>query len=118
MKSHEFPTPWEVRIMKMSLDLERVQKCAVRIILKQNNISYKKALQMLDLDNLQDRRNTLCLKFATTGFKNGTLSDLLTKNIKTHNMKTRHKNEFNVQNAHTKRLFVSAIPQMQRMLNT
>ena len=98
-------------------DLERIQRCAVRIILKQNNISYKKALQILDLDNLQDRRNNLCEKFATKCLKNENFSDILTKNNKTHIMKTRHANQFNVQKAHTKRLYMSAIPQMQRMLN-
>ena len=44
--------------------LERVQKCAVRIILKNNYATYEDGLEELNLDILYERRERLCLKFA------------------------------------------------------
>ena len=45
-------------------DIECVQKVACKIILQGSYTSYDDALSSLDLVNLKDRRNTLCLKFA------------------------------------------------------
>ena len=45
------------------LDIERVQKCALYIILGDAYGSYKQALKYLNLDNLEARRDKLCLKF-------------------------------------------------------
>ena len=44
-------------------DLERVQKIALRIILKDQYQTYKKALAKIGLDKLSDRREKLCLIF-------------------------------------------------------
>ena len=43
-------------------DLERVQKTALKIILDQRYKSYKNALNILDLESLNDRRKYLCEK--------------------------------------------------------
>ena len=45
-------------------DLERVQKCALAIILGKSYSSYDHALKILGLDTLDARRNKLSLKFA------------------------------------------------------
>ena len=45
-------------------DLERVQKTALKIILQNEYKSYESALQILDLENLVERRERLCLQFA------------------------------------------------------
>ena len=45
-------------------DLERVQKNALRIILKNNYQTYKKALIRLGMETLNERRQKLCLNFA------------------------------------------------------
>ena len=45
------------------LDIERIQKSALYIILGEEYESYKLALKKLDLDDLESRRNKLCLKF-------------------------------------------------------
>ena len=45
-------------------DLERVQKSALKIILKNKYKSYQNALNFLELENLENRREFLCLKFA------------------------------------------------------
>ena len=42
--------------VKNRRDLERVQKCAVRVILARNYASYKDGLQKLNLETLNDRR--------------------------------------------------------------
>ena len=46
-------------------DLERIQKSALRVILKERYIDYKNALNVMKLDTLEIRREKLCLKFAT-----------------------------------------------------
>ena len=45
-------------------DLERLQKSALKIILKESYKTYEHALNILDLENLFDRREYLYLKFA------------------------------------------------------
>ena len=45
-------------------DLERIQKTACHIILGQKYESYSNALQLLELDTLEYRRNLLSLQFA------------------------------------------------------
>ena len=51
-------------------DLERVQKCALKIILKENYKNYQHALNLLELESLENRREFLCLKFAKKSLKN------------------------------------------------
>ena len=50
-------------------DLERVQKCALKIILKNKYKNYQNALNLLELENLENRREFLCLKFAKKASK-------------------------------------------------
>ena len=45
-------------------DIERVQKVALRVILKSDYESYENALLLTGLDTLQQRRTILCEKFA------------------------------------------------------
>ena len=45
-------------------DLERVQKSAVKLILGEQYIDYKKGLMKLDIESLEQRRENLCLNFA------------------------------------------------------
>ena len=51
-------------------DLERVQKTAIKLILGNHYLSYEQALKKLDLENLHERRETLCLAFAKKSSKN------------------------------------------------
>ena len=55
-------------------DLERVQKSALRVILKEKYTSYTEVLEKLDLQNLETRRKNLCLKFAQDCLKKETMS--------------------------------------------
>ena len=50
--------------IKESNLIERVQRCALHIILGRIYLSYQKALSMLSLQSLRARRSNLCLKFA------------------------------------------------------
>ena len=52
-----------------SQDLERIQKTALKIIMQEEYISSENALNKLDLGNLVDRRESLCLQFAKTCLK-------------------------------------------------
>ena len=45
-------------------DIERVQKSAMKLILKDKYVDYKKALKSVNLDSLYERRERLCLRFA------------------------------------------------------
>ena len=47
-----------------SEDLERVQKCALRIILGENFTNYEEALIHADLESLEERRENLSKTFA------------------------------------------------------
>ena len=75
-------------------DIERVQKVALRVILKENYVDYRNALYLT--------------------------SDLRTKDmfpLKTQIVETRNPEKYEVTKAKTNRLAKSAIPTMQRQLN-
>ena len=44
--------------------IERVQKCALHVILGEKYLSYDQAIRILEVDKLMDRRAKLCLNFA------------------------------------------------------
>ena len=52
-----------------SKKIERVQKSAFAIILGKDYSSYRRALELLQMQTLVDRRVTLCRKFAIKAFK-------------------------------------------------
>ena len=56
------------------LDIERVQKSALCIILGQNYRSYRSAMRQLQLETLFTRRNKLCTKFAKKSLKHSKFS--------------------------------------------
>ena len=85
-------------------DLERTQKTFAKLVLKEKYKNYENALNLLDLDSLEERRKKMCLKFAKNGIKNKTLNDLFPINEKMHQMKTRENNKFKVNFANTDKL--------------
>ena len=98
-------------------DLERVQKTALKVILDQRYKSYRNALNTLNLESLNDRREKLCLTFAQRTLKHQTMRKMFPVNEKTHEMNTRNPSKFKVQFAHTERLKKSPIVYMQNLLN-
>ena len=89
-------------------DLERVQKSACKLILKNKYQSYEKSLDILNLDTLKDRRDSLCLAFAKSSDKNNTIKFEVSN--KHHNMTTRNTPKYKVTHCNTDRLLKSAIP--------
>ena len=98
-------------------DLERVQKSALKLILKERYIDYKNALKVVRLDTLEERRQKLCLKFAKACVRHEKLNDMFPKQRYSHNMNMRHNDKFVIKRARTERLQRSAIVNMQRLLN-
>ena len=98
-------------------DLERVQRSALKVILGSRYESYEKALNMLDLEPLVDRREYLCLKFAQKCILNEKTNKMFPLNQKMHRMKMRNNEKFQVQHANTDRLKNFTVIYMQNLLN-
>ena len=96
--------------------IERVQKVALRIILGEGYENYANALHLTGLKTLSQRRTDLCLNFAKQCIKNPKTQDMFPRNHHVYN--TRAPEKFLVQPARTDRLKYSAIPYMQRLLNS
>ena len=101
-----------------SVKLERVQKAALRIILKDDYIDYQSALQKTQLQMLEKRRETLSLNFARSCVRHPFMTSMFPLNNVDYHVDTCRKREkYQVQKARTDRLAKSAIPSMQRLLN-
>ena len=97
------------------LDIERVQKVALHIILGDKYDNYKSALELSGLETLEDRRDKLCLKFAKKAERNPKHMKWFKQRPKTA---TRNNNPkyWNVI-ARTDRLKKSPIPYLTNILN-
>ena len=95
-------------------DIERIQKMAFRIILKDNYINYKTALNTLSAQTLEQRRTKLCQKFANKNLKSD--KSFFIKVVK--NMNTRGKSD-NVKEfkCNFGRFRKSSLPYLARLLN-
>ena len=104
-----------------SCNLERVQKSAVKVILQDQYNGYQNGLAKLGLENLNQRRENLCLEFAKKCTKHEKLQHMFPKHQKEHSMETRYNEVYKVQHANTSRLQNSAIIfmqyQKQKLLN-
>ena len=98
------------------LEIERVQKVALRIILKDDYVDYSTALTDCSLKTLAERRNDLSLAFAKNCVKNPRTKDMFP--LRNQPYETRNPEKYVVTQAHTDRLANSAIPFMQRLLNS
>ena len=108
---------WNFSITEAEVqDIERVQKVACRIILKESFTTYDNALSILKLVDLKERRKSLCLKFAQNCLKFDKSKDMFPEN-NTNQHSVRSNVKYKVNFASTSRLLYSAIPQMQRLLN-
>ena len=99
-----------------SCDLERVQKVACKVILKERYVHYDQALEVLNLKKLSERRSELCLRFAKKCLKVDKTKGMFPLND-CNQLENRHREKYYVQHATTGRLRDSALPQMQRALN-
>ena len=110
-------TVWHSSITQgQEMEIERVQKVALRVILKNNYLDYSSALETCSLPTLKERRITLCKVFAKKCVKNAKTSDMFPMKENNHNL--RQPEKYIVCPANTNRLANSAIPYMQRLLNS
>ena len=103
--------------LKNRRDLERVQKSAVRVILKRKYTSYKDGLRKLNIPTLEKRRELLCLRFAKRCLENDKVKNLFPKVQTKHKMKKRNEKKYKENKTKTTRYKKSAIPFMQKLLN-
>ena len=97
--------------------LERVQKAAVRVIMGNSLSNYQEGLEKLKIENLDTRREQLCLKFATKCLVNEKVRKMFPKKENKHQMEKRNTQKYKVNFAKTKRYKKSAIPFMAGLLN-
>ena len=97
-------------------NIERVQKCALSIILGKNYMSYENALITLDLESLFSRREKLCLKFAKKALVSEKFSSWFVRDENVQNTRRKVKT---VKPAATRttRFQKSALPYMTTILN-
>ena len=79
--------------------------------------SYQKGLDTLNLENLEERRLSLCLRFAQKCTKNPKTQNMFPLKKKKHIMNIRKTEKYEVQHANTDRLRKSSIIFMQNLLN-
>ena len=89
----EFAAPvWQGAITQTERDdIERVQRCALRIILGNEYVSYEHALSILGLEDLERRRVRLCLNFALKAAKHEKHQHWFQKKFKTVNTRSKFK---------------------------
>ena len=110
-------TVWHSSITQgQEIEIERVQKVALRTILKTEYLDYFSALKMCSLPTLKERRIILCKSFAKKCTMNAKTSDMFP--VKENNHNFRQPEKYIVFPANTSRLAKSAIPYMQRLLNS
>ena len=100
-----------------STDIERVQKTAIKIIMGKKYNCYKSALLELNLKTLSQRRIDLSLVFAKRTIQNKKVKNMFPIRQENRFQKRRKTEYYKVNRASTERLKMSAIPQMQHLLN-
>jgi hypothetical protein len=108
---------WHSRLtQEQTSDIERVQKICLRIILRENYVSYDAALEMCALDRLADRREARCMRFAKIFLKHPKFKNLFPlSEPEPYNFRSVEKYEVNF--ARTDHYRDSTIPYLQRKLN-
>ena len=85
---------WQGNLSQIDkINIERVQKSALHIILGDEYISYRNAIRTLDLDDLETRRNQLCLRFGKECEKSDKFNNwfkLNTQSVNTRQEKTKY----------------------------
>ena len=98
-------------------DLERVQKAALKVILRSEYKDYEDALRITGLQSLDKRREMIGLRFVKNSLKNANFSKLFPlKKIK-HVMSVRNPLKYQMNKANTERYKKLTIPYLQGFLN-
>ena len=115
----EYGAPvWNSSLTKQeAVDIERVQKVFLHIVMGKQYENYKKALSKTGLSSLSDRRDLLCKKFAVKTQKNPKHTHWFERNIKTVNK--RHNNQpFKAPHFKHERFRKSPIAYLTNLLNS
>ena len=98
-------------------DLERIQKAALKVFLGKDYDGYEKSLEVLNMESLNQRRESMALKFVKNGLKNHNFSKLFPLRKLNHGMSKRKGERYHVNISKTKRYKDSAVPYLQGLLN-
>ena len=105
---------------EQSLQIEKIQKLAVNIILNNhqkgvNRLSYSRSLNALGLESLEERRFKLCKNFAKKCLKSRH-TDMFQENPSVH--QTRSKKLFSEHQTFSERAFMSPLVYLTKLLNS
>ena len=98
-------------------DLERVQKAALKVILKSDYKDYEEALRLTGLQSLDKRREMISLRFVKNCLKDSNFSKLFPLKKINHVMSVRNPLKYYINKANTERYKKSTIPYLQGLLN-
>ena len=73
------------------LEIERIQRCALRLILGEDYDHYENALRISSLDTMKDRRTVLCRNFAKKCIKSGKNGEMFPENTDLNNTRNHEK---------------------------
>ena len=103
--------------------IERVQRCALYIILGDDYTGYNHALELLECDSLDERRVKLCDNFAKKAYKSDkyqnwfTINDEPFPNLNTRSTEDRVRNVLKPIKTRTDRYQKSPLPYLTNTLN-
>ena len=100
---------------KQTVDIERVQKLAFRIILQDQYVNYELACQKFATDTLENRRTRLCYRFAVKNSKSD--HSFFTK-MGPHANTRQKRDRFYEDKCNFNRFRKSSIPYLARLLNS
>ena len=98
-------------------NLERVQKNALRNILKERYSNYESSLKLVCLTTLFQRREKLLYNFGKKCINIEQTKHLFIRKKTDHPMKKRTQETYEVIHANTERLRNSTVPYIQRLMN-
>ena len=99
------------------LSICRIQKAALKVILGKDYESYEKSLKILNMESLDQRRESMSLKFVKNGLKNLNFSKLFPLRRENHGMSIRQREKYHITMSNTSRFKDSAVPFLQRLQN-
>ena len=104
--------------VELTAMLERVQRISLKVILGDDYTDYEKALDLFNLQTLYQRREDRCLRFAEKCLKHPVNNRMFPLNTNKHDLHSESKEKFIVNFARGEELKKSAIPYLQRRLNS
>ena len=90
---------------------------AFRLILGTEYTTYENAQNILNIETLSERRESLFHKFALKSLQVNQMNNILKEKTKIHSMNTRNTEQFETTRTNTERFRKSAGIQMQNILN-